>query len=201
MPNYNVQYVNGTLTVLKDRITAVADDKSKIYGTANPKLTVTYSGFVKGEDISVIDIPPVPSTSALQEVMLGTYPITLSAGSDDNYDIILVNGNLEIQKAELTVTAENSTRVYGTENPSVLNDSYSGFVSGQNQSVIDILPVAQTDAEPIQMSETMILKFQEEMIIITVLIISQVLLQLQKLIRKLLLTKFHQTSELHSNIS
>src|SRR5262249_29197521 len=48
-PNYTFTYVNGTLTVTAATLTITANDKSKVYGTANPALTVSYSGFVNGD--------------------------------------------------------------------------------------------------------------------------------------------------------
>jgi len=50
--NYNV--VNGTtvqITVNKAALTAKADDKAKIYNQPkNPPLTITYTGFVNGDN-------------------------------------------------------------------------------------------------------------------------------------------------------
>jgi trimeric autotransporter adhesin len=143
--NYNYTYVNGVLTVGKSILLAKADTKTRIYGSENPELSIDYSGFVKNEDASVIDILPVISTIADKTSTPGIYPITLSGGTDNNYDIVLVNGSLEIAKAPLTITAEDKTRIYGGINPD-LTISYSGFVLGQDKSVLDALPVAETIA-------------------------------------------------------
>ncbi len=139
--NYTPTYVNGKFTVMKDRVVATADDKSKIYGTANPKFAVTYTGFVNGEDVSVLDDPPYPSVTADENSDAGNYPITLTAGSDNNYEIITVPGNLEIKKAELLVTVDNKTRSYSQADPH-FTFSITGFVLGQTEDVIDVMPVA-----------------------------------------------------------
>ena len=47
LANYSIVYVNGTLSVGKNTLTARADNKIKIYGSENPVLTITYSGFIK----------------------------------------------------------------------------------------------------------------------------------------------------------
>ena len=143
--NYTFSYVNGTMTVIKSTITATADNKSKVYGSVNPVLSITYSGFVNNEDASVLDVLPVATTNAGSSSDAGTYAITLSGGSDNNYNMSLVDGSLEITKAALSVTADNKSKVYGEANPS-LSITYSGFVLGQDKSVLDVPPVAATSA-------------------------------------------------------
>ncbi|WP_245235135.1 MBG domain-containing protein, partial [Pedobacter borealis] len=46
--NYSISYTAGTLTVTQAALTITADNQSKVYGAANPTLTVTYAGFVNG---------------------------------------------------------------------------------------------------------------------------------------------------------
>src|SRR5262249_21670382 len=75
-PNYTFTYVNGTLTVTAATLTITANDKSKVYGTANPALTVSYSGFVNGDAASSLTTPPAVSTSATAASGAGTYAIT-----------------------------------------------------------------------------------------------------------------------------
>src|SRR6185295_17828383 len=57
-PNYTFTYVNGTLTVSAATLTITANDKTKVYGAANPALTVSYSGFVNGDTASSLVTPP-----------------------------------------------------------------------------------------------------------------------------------------------
>jgi gliding motility-associated-like protein len=144
-PNYNYSYINGVLTVGKSRLFALADGKSKIYGSANPVFTITYSGFFSGDDASMLDVPPVASTNALSTSDAGTYAITLSGGSDHNYDLVLTNGVLTVEKVILTASADSKSRAYSEPNPD-LTVSYTGFVNGQDQSVLDVQPVVTTDA-------------------------------------------------------
>ena len=141
--NYSIVYVNGTLSVAKYLLTARADDKTRVYGSANPPLTITYKGFVNGDTPSVLDAQPSASTTALPASNPGLYGITLSGGSDDLYDLKPGNGTMEIRKAELTVTADNKSKIYGGANPE-LTISYSGFLPGQDQRVLDVLPTAES---------------------------------------------------------
>ena len=54
LANYTVASTNGTLSVTAALLTGTADAKSRLYGDANPPFTVTYSGFVNGQDVSVV---------------------------------------------------------------------------------------------------------------------------------------------------
>ena len=144
--NYIISTVNGTLTVTKTILTATVSNSSKTYGSANPTLTFTYSGFVCTDNASSIDTAPSITTSATTCSNAGTYPITLTGGTDNNYSIAPVNGTLTVTKANLTVTADAKSKTYNTSNPS-LTFSYSGFVcSGDNAAGIDSPPTINTTA-------------------------------------------------------
>src|SRR5690606_15779011 len=112
--NYDITHVDGTLTVSKASLVATADDKAKVYGAANPALTISYTGFVNGDSASTLDLAPVPSTTATTASAVGTYPITLTAGSDNNYEITNVDGTLTVSKAALVTRADDQTKIYGS---------------------------------------------------------------------------------------
>ncbi|MEB2787111.1 MBG domain-containing protein, partial [Algoriphagus persicinus] len=128
--NYTISLVNGTLTVGKKAVTITADDKSKTYGEENPALTFTYTGLTNG-DTKVATEPSI-STTATQSSNVGTYPITLEGGSDDNYTISLVNGTLTVGKKAVTITADDKSKTYGEENPA-LTFTYTGLTNGDTK--------------------------------------------------------------------
>ena len=101
------------INVLKVTLTATAADKSRTYGAANPPLTINYSGFVNGDTASALDSVPVASTTATAASPVGTYPIKLTGGADNDYNFLLVNGTLTVTPAPLTVMANNATKIYG----------------------------------------------------------------------------------------
>jgi uncharacterized repeat protein (TIGR03803 family) len=143
--NYSFTYVPGTLTISKASATATADTKTKTYGDANPAFTVSYQGLMAWDNPSVIDTPPSGSTTALQFSSAGTYPITLSAGTDNNYTFTLVNSTLTTNKASLTVTADAKTKLYGDGNP-ILTYTYAGLKGSDTASDIDVAPTISTPA-------------------------------------------------------
>ena len=117
--NYNVTYVEGTLTITKAPLTITAKSYTRKQGEANPTFDVTYSGFKNGETSSVLTQKPICSTTATPSSSPGTYDITVSGAFATNYDISYVKGKLTVTKADaVTVTARNYTREYGEANPS-----------------------------------------------------------------------------------
>lgn len=153
--NYSFSLTSGTLTIGKATLTATAEDKSKVYGEANPALTISYSGFVNGDNESDIT-EPTASVTADKTSHAGTYDITLSGGSADNYSLVTVNGSLTIGKAKLTATAEDKQRAFGQANPA-FTISYSGFVNGDDRSVIDTDPIASTTADETTVAGTAVI--------------------------------------------
>ncbi|HKB14235.1 MAG TPA: MBG domain-containing protein, partial [Vicinamibacterales bacterium] len=145
--NYEVTYVNGTLTVTAATLTISADNKSRIYGAANPPLTATYAGFVNGDTAANLTTAPSMATTATASSAVGTYPITASGAVSANYTIAYVAGALTVTPATLTISANNQTRAYGAGNPT-LTVSYSGFVNGDTAASLTTPPTVSTSATP-----------------------------------------------------
>jgi hypothetical protein len=95
--NYTGSATN-TLTIAQATLNVTADNQSRAYGLANPPLTVSYSGFVNGEDTNVLSGSPALSTTAVTESPAGTYPITITQGTLDsaNYSFNFGNGTLTV---------------------------------------------------------------------------------------------------------
>ncbi|WP_295794214.1 cadherin-like beta sandwich domain-containing protein [Mucilaginibacter sp.] len=133
--NYDITYTDGSLTVSTAPLTITADNQTKAYGEALPTLTASYTGLVNGDTQANLTSTPVLSTgaTAASHVEGSPYAITASGAADADYSISYVQGNLTITAAQLTVTADNQTKVYG-ENLPLLTASYSGFVNGDTEA-------------------------------------------------------------------
>ncbi len=94
--NYNVSYINGTLTINKAVLTASAGNYSRPQGFENPVFSVTYEGFKNNEDQSVLDTEPAIKCDATKDSPIGEYPVTLSGGTARNYSFKYINGMLII---------------------------------------------------------------------------------------------------------
>ncbi|WP_170932507.1 MBG domain-containing protein [Belliella buryatensis] len=132
--NYMTLSLSAELKVTPASVIITAADKKKVYGQANPSLTITYLGLVNGD--TQVTTEPSISTIANTDSNVGTYPITLSGGADANYNITLVEGELEVIQATLTITAnEGQSKIFGTADP-VLSYSATGFAAGDDEQVL-----------------------------------------------------------------
>lgn len=121
------------------------ENVSRTYGDANPSFTCTYNGFVNNEDASVLTAPPTILTKATATSDVGTYPITASGGTAQNYSFNYVAGELTVLSANLSVTVNDATRVYGDENPAFAL-TYSGLKNGEAMPAWITTPSFTTDA-------------------------------------------------------
>ena len=116
--NYTAVSATVSLTVNQAPLTATADPKSKNQGAANPVLTITYTGFVNGDTVAVLDALPSASTTATTASAVGDYPITLLGGVDNNYAFTLVSGTLSVVATTSDITVNQqplaTTVVAGT---------------------------------------------------------------------------------------
>ena len=143
--NYSVTNVNGTLTVAKAAsLIVTADDKSKVYGAADPTSTYTPSGTLYyGDSYSVITGVTVSTTTGAAATA-GTHAINASGGNAANYAITDVNGTLTVSQAPLIVTADNKNKVYGATDPTLTYNATGTLYYGDSYSVISGVTLATT---------------------------------------------------------
>ncbi|MDB4925781.1 gliding motility-associated C-terminal domain-containing protein, partial [Mucilaginibacter sp.] len=128
------------LTVAKAQLTVKADNKGRQYGTANPALTITYSGFVNGEDINKLTTPPIVATLATATTSPGNYQITPSSAAAYNYSFNYVAGTLTIIPLTNAV-ATNLTIGSGTLSPTFASGTFAYTISvGYNVNYITLTP-------------------------------------------------------------
>ena len=137
--------VQQTLTVNQAPLTLTAVNQTKTYGSTNPTLTVTYTGFVNGEGESVLTAQPSITTAATAASPAGTYPIAISAATASNYNMTYAAGTLTVNPAALTITADNKTKTPGAANPA-LTLTYNGFVNGDDATSLSTQPTLSTTA-------------------------------------------------------
>jgi hypothetical protein len=96
--SYNPASLDRSFTVSPALLTVTADNKNRLYGAANPALTASYTGFVNGENASVLSGVPSLTTTANASSPPGSYPIIAAAGtlSAANYGFVFVNGVLTV---------------------------------------------------------------------------------------------------------
>jgi len=137
--------IDQTLTITPATLSINADNQTKTYGADNPLLTISYIGFVNGENETNLSTLPAILTNADGNSAVGTYSITVNGAADPNYNIAYNNGTLTVTKAPLSINANNQSRTYGDPDPP-LTVSYSGFMNNETAIGLDTQPTVSTTA-------------------------------------------------------
>lgn len=129
--NYSFTYVNGTLTLIPQSL-ITAPFPVKTYGDAD------FYGFGAATNgtsytSSRADIATITDKGDIHITGAGTTTIKVSSGSSSFSKTLTVN------KAPLTITVNDQTKVAGTANPA-FTVSVSGLVNGDTQSSFTSLP-------------------------------------------------------------
>ncbi len=132
--NYTISYQKANINVTPTILTVIADNKSKIYGDVNPVLTISYSGFVNNEGVAQLITKPTITTAVTQASAVGTYPITVSGGSAQNYSFNYVNGVITINPASIIIP--NAF----TPNNDGINDTWNiGNLDTYSKTTVEVL--------------------------------------------------------------
>ena len=132
----------------KAPLTITANDATKVYGQNDPAFTVTLTGFVNGETTSVVSGTGGASAGTSATSHVGDYTLNPSVGTlaAANYSFITLSlGVFTITPSSLSVTANDATREYHSSDPA-FTATFSGFVNGDNASVISGAPNFATNA-------------------------------------------------------
>ena len=106
------------LTVNKAKLTLRAADASIVYGQSSPAFSWTAQGLVYEEDESILTGQAQFACAYKTYGSIGTYPITLSGLSAQNYDITFEAGALTVSSAEkYTITLGKLEQLAGHTSP------------------------------------------------------------------------------------
>jgi outer membrane protein OmpA-like peptidoglycan-associated protein len=132
--NYDYTINNGQLTINQRPLVLTADSLMKIYGAEDPALTwrISSGTLVEGDNLLV-------NISRADGSNVGTYAISLNTGGtatnssvNNNYALTLVDGQLQITPAPLTVTANDVTSYWDLMPP--FTASVDGLVNGDTEA-------------------------------------------------------------------
>lgn len=144
--NYKFEYLPGTLTITQRPLhIIVTPGQHKTYGEMDASFAVQYTDMGKVEgDFANCVVTREPGEN------VGTYAYTIEQfeASDDfkNYDVTLVAEDaFEIVKKDLTVIIPDAEKLYGDENPNVMDGvTYDGFVTNAELGIADTADNALT---------------------------------------------------------
>ncbi|MEM8893860.1 MAG: MBG domain-containing protein [Bacteroidota bacterium] len=142
--NYDLFLEPGVLTINKADLNVEPNSASMVYGAPLPELSLNYRGFVNNDDQSDISVPMI-LTDVTSSTPPGIYPLILNGGSATNYELIFNEGDIEVTRAQLTVSANDYVISFDGEIPELLF-AYEGFVNNEDVSDLDIAPQAFTSA-------------------------------------------------------
>ncbi len=124
--------ITQSFTVSPATLTVTANNVSRAYGAANPNLNYGFSGFVHGDNSTVISGTATVATAATTTSAPGTYPVTFSAEglTSPNYNFTYVNGTLTVTQASQTISFTALPNVtYGTTPITLAATASSGLAA------------------------------------------------------------------------
>jgi hypothetical protein len=142
--NYAISFTGSTLAITPAALTITASARSKTYGsvlTLNGTSDFTAAGLVNSETIGSVTLTASGSPAGTAtNAAVGAYTITPGAATGGtftpaNYAITHTNGTLTVNKAVLSVTADDKTKIYGAVDPA-FTATNSGFVNGETAAVL-----------------------------------------------------------------
>lgn len=126
------------VTIAKAALTATADNKEVIYGDDAPEYTVTYEGWQGEDNADVLSGTIAYACEYAPTSIVGEYTITPSGVSNPDYAITFINGKVTVNKAALTITADNKELTYGDEAPEY-TAVFEGWKNEEDESDLDEL--------------------------------------------------------------
>jgi len=108
-------YADSAFTIKKAVLTVTADNKTRLFGSANPPLTATITGFVNNETLATSGVTGSPSctTPATPYSAVGTYAITCTTGTlaATNYSFTFVPGTLTVNASSPCTSGPSNGKV------------------------------------------------------------------------------------------
>ena len=107
--NYEIEFIEGKLTVLPKKLTITAQNDTIVYGDEPSNAGVEYSGFVGDDDESSLDDSLIFSYEYGQYGKPGVYAIIPSGPRSDKYEIEFVEGKLTVEPKRISIVWQDDT--------------------------------------------------------------------------------------------
>lgn len=119
--NYDLEVIDGTLTVNRRQITIKPVASESVYGeqvTVSQAFTVEAGSLAEWDDASVIEY--LAATTATSQSNAGLYDITVVTAKNGNYAITTVAGQYVVRRAKVGVSIRPVNGTYGDENNNII---------------------------------------------------------------------------------
>ncbi|MFM9125178.1 MAG: MBG domain-containing protein, partial [Actinomycetota bacterium] len=135
--NYSFAYVSGTVTVTQRQVTVTAESPTVFYGAPVPTIGFALANMANSQTSSVFTTQPTCTTVYTNTDTVAMRPTTSCSGAvAANYWFSYTSGAVTIQPAVITVTASSHTRVYGDTDIPAPTPTYTGWVNGNDNSIL-----------------------------------------------------------------
>lgn len=136
-PHYNITFVSADLTINPASLVLTPQDKTKVYGAAEPTMSFSATGLKFSDTVEVVQ-NEVYTTMTGAQATVGTHAITLTEATADNYTISYAPkaATLTVTPANLVLKPSSLSKVYGDSDP-VLSYTALGFQYDDDKKVID----------------------------------------------------------------
>ena len=128
---------NGVITSKTLTVTALAAAKTYDGLAFTGGNGVSFAGFENGEDTTDLGGTLIYGGAAQGAINAGSYALTVSGLTSDNYVLSYQPGTLTVNQAALTVVADDASRLYGDANPT-FTTSLTGFVNGEDATIAGV---------------------------------------------------------------
>ena len=183
--NYGDVADSVALVVKKARLAVSVADTVRLYKTENPAFVIRYEGFVGNDGTHSLSELPQAQTTAVVDSDPGEYPITLSGGAADNYELVYVEGaKLIVDKLTPLIDTTPIQVVYGSEPVALTSNNPDGvlrctpadttvarFADGQvviKNAGKTVLTVSQDESTYYHASDTVEVELQVDKAMLTV---------------------------------
>ena len=114
----------------KAQLIVTVENQKVTYGDEAPTYTVTYEGFLSGDNESILNGELSFSCEYIPGSNVGEYTITAEGLINDNYDIIYVNGKLTVNKKIVSIPNIKTDCYYNGSEHTLLTSTDLYTVSG-----------------------------------------------------------------------
>ncbi len=134
--NYTPFEGRTTVTVAKAVLNVTAEDKAVVYGESMPSFTYRCTGFVGGDNLSVVSGTAQFECATINTLTIGQFQINVEGLIASDYDFNYVNGTLIINKRPLYITAADKAAAYGSIAP-IFTAQINGFYGSDSASMLN----------------------------------------------------------------
>lgn len=153
LDKYVINYVNGNLEITKADLIIKANDQTKTYGdnlTFDNATDFTFAGLMGWDSINTVNLS---SAGAAGTANVNSYKINIGGAAGvglKNYKITYVKGNLDVNPANLTITALDQSKTFTNQFVFTGNEfSYTGLVNGDTIDSVILSSAGSAAAAPV----------------------------------------------------